>query len=252
MIDTHAHIYAEEFDADRKEMILRAQAAGLTQILMPNIDEDSIEPMKKVAREYPGYCIPMMGLHPCYVKENPHEQLETILKELDKGGYVAVGEIGIDLYWDKSTLPQQQEAFVIQCGWAFDRKLPVAIHSRESTRLLIDLLQPMQNRPGGVFHCFGGSVEEAEDIISMGMYLGIGGVVTFKNSNLSEVLKQVGPDRIILETDSPYLAPVPYRGKRNEPVYMVEVVKKLSEVLGISEKEVISKTTENARQLFQC
>jgi TatD DNase family protein len=252
MIDTHAHIYAEEFNDDRDVMIQRAKDAGITQILMPNIDEISIEPMMQLAIQYPGFCVPMMGLHPCYVKDHYKEQLDLIRQELDKGSFIAVGEIGIDLYWDKTTLTQQQEAFLIQCGWAFDRNLPVAIHSRESTRLLIELLQNMPNRPGGVFHCFGGSVEEAEDILAMGMYLGIGGVVTFKNSNLSDVLKSVGMDRILLETDAPYLAPVPYRGKRNEPSYLKEVVKKMSEIFVVSEAEVILKTSENARQLFKC
>jgi TatD DNase family protein len=252
MIDTHAHIYAEEFNEDRDLMLQRAKDAGVTQILMPNIDEMSIEPMMQLANQHPGFCVPMMGLHPCYVKENYEEQLSFIRQELDKRTFIAVGEIGIDLYWDKTTLPQQQDAFLIQCSWAAEKHLPVAIHSRESTRLLIDLLQPLKERPTGVFHCFGGSLEEAQDIVSMGMYLGIGGVVTFKNSNLSEVLNEVGIDRVILETDAPYLAPVPYRGKRNEPYYLQQVVKKLSDILGLSEEAVISKTSENARRLFKC
>lgn len=252
MIDTHAHIYAEEFNEDRDLMIQRAKDAGVTQILMPNIDEISIEPMMQLSNQYPGFCLPMMGLHPCYVKDHYKRQLEMIRQELDQGTFIAVGEIGIDLYWDKTTLPQQRDAFLIQCAWAAEKLLPVAIHSRESTRLLIDLLQPLKERPKGVFHCFGGSLEEAKDIVSMGMYLGIGGVVTFKNSNLSEVLTKVGLDYVILETDAPYLAPIPYRGKRNEPSYLQQVVKKLSDIFGHSEEEVVLKTSENARRLFKC
>lgn len=252
MIDTHAHIYAEEFNEDRDLMIQRAKDAGVTEILMPNIDEISIEPMMQLSNQYPGFCLPMMGLHPCYVKDHYKRQLEMIRQELDQGTFIAVGEIGIDLYWDKTTLPQQRDAFLIQCAWAAEKLLPVAIHSRESTRLLIDLLQPLKERPKGVFHCFGGSLEEAKDIVSMGMYLGIGGVVTFKNSNLSEVLTKVGLDYVILETDAPYLAPIPYRGKRNEPSYLQQVVKKLSDIFGHSEEEVVLKTSENARRLFKC
>lgn len=252
MIDTHAHIYAEEFDADSDEMIQRARNSGISRILMPNIDVDSIGPMMQLAEKYPGFCVPMMGLHPCYVGENPEAQLALIREKLFAGNFVAVGEIGIDLYWDKTTLPQQQMAFLTQCEWAVDLNLPVAIHSRESTRLLIDLLSNLSKRPGGVFHCFGGSLDEARDILAMDMYLGIGGVVTFKNSNLSEVLAEIGLDRLILETDSPYLAPVPYRGKRNEPSYVKEVVGKLSQIFGMPESEVISRTTQNALRLFKC
>lgn len=156
MIDTHAHIYAEEFNEDRDLMIQRAKDAGVTEILMPNIDEISIEPMMQLSNQYPGFCLPMMGLHPCYVKDHYKRQLEMIRQELDQGTFIAVGEIGIDLYWDKTTLPQQRDAFLIQCAWAAEKLLPVAIHSRESTRLLIDLLQPLKERPKGVFHCFGG------------------------------------------------------------------------------------------------
>ncbi|MFB1004152.1 MAG: TatD family hydrolase [Bacteroidia bacterium] len=251
MIDTHAHLYAEEFDEDRDAVLARAKEAGIQQVLLPNIDETTIDRLNSLAKSS-DICVPMMGLHPCYVKENYKEQLQTIKKEFTKNDYIAVGEIGIDLYWDKTTQPYQEAAFLEQCKWAEEMKLPIAIHSRESTDLIIELIKRNSFQElTGVFHCFGGSKEQAKEIIDMGFLLGIGGVVTFKNSTLREELKDISLDKIIVETDSPYLAPVPYRGKRNETSYIIEVVKQLSYVFDVPEQEIKKRTTENALALFK-
>ncbi len=251
-IDTHAHLYADEFKEDIAQVIANAQENGIAQILLPNIDEDSIAGLKQLVAKWPNYFVPMMGLHPCSVTENYKAQLAVILAELDSANYYkAVGEIGIDLYWDKTTLPYQQEAFIIQCEWAVARNLPVAIHARESTSVLIDLLQKMEHRPKGVFHCFGGTLEEANQIIALDMYLGIGGVVTFKNSSLKDILPLVPIDRLVLETDAPYLAPMPYRGKRNESSYILPIATYLSVILEKSVEEIGEITSNNARNLFK-
>jgi TatD DNase family protein len=243
-IDTHAHLYADEFKEDLAQVIVSAQENGIAQVLLPNIDEDSIAGLKELVEKWPNYFVPMMGLHPCSVTENYKAQLEIILAELDNADYYkAVGEIGIDLYWDKT--------FIIQCQWAVERNLPVAIHARESTNVLIDLLQKMENRPPGVFHCFGGTLEEANQIIALDMFLGIGGVVTFKNSTLKEILPLVPIDRLVLETDAPYLAPMPFRGKRNESSYVLNIAEFLSAILERSVEEIGAITSENARKLFK-
>jgi TatD DNase family protein len=251
MIDTHAHLYAEQFKDDLSEVINRARAVGVTQVLLPNIDLDSIESLNELVEADSLHFKPMMGLHPCSVSTDYQAVLGKILVELERRDCVAVGEIGVDLYWDKSTQKIQEEAFLIQCKWAIEHHLPIVIHSRESIDLIINLLK--ENFPSnipGVFHCFTGTVEQANEILEMGMYLGIGGVVTFKNSDLREVLKNVDINRILLETDSPYLAPVPYRGKRNESSYLVEIVKELSKIYAIPEQEVVNITTKNAMELF--
>lgn len=251
-IDTHAHLYADEFKEDIEQIINNAYNNGIAQVLLPNIDEGSIAGLKDLVKRWPNYFVPMMGLHPCSVTENYKAQLDKILHELDSVDYYkAVGEIGIDLYWDKTTLPYQQDAFITQCQWAVERHLPVAIHARESTSVLIDLLQRMEQRPQGVFHCFGGTLEEAHQIIEMDMYLGIGGVLTFKNSNLKEILPLVPIEKLLLETDSPYLAPVPFRGKRNESSYVLHIATFLSGVLNRSVEEIGEITSTNARQLFK-
>ena len=251
MIDTHAHLYAEEFDEDRDAVLARAKEAGIQQVLLPNIDETTIERLNSLAKSS-DICLPMMGLHPCYVKENYKEQLKTIKKEFTENDYIAVGEIGIDLYWDKTTQSYQEAAFLEQCRWAEEMKLPIAIHSRESTDLIIDLIKRNSFQElTGVFHCFGGSNKQAKEIIDMGFFLGIGGVVTFKNSILREELKDIPLDKVMVETDAPYLAPVPYRGKRNETSYIIEVVKQLSYVFDVSEQEIKKRTTENALALFK-
>jgi TatD DNase family protein len=248
--DTHAHLYAEEFLPDFNLILERAVAAGVTKILLPNIDISTVDSMKELCLGYPKLCLPMMGLHPCSVKEDFREQLAILKAELETGSYCAVGEIGIDLYWDQSTRDWQIEAFSEQCSWAFEKGLPIAIHSREATGLLIDILEPMRERPSGVFHCFSGNLEEAERIIAMGYYLGIGGVLTFKNSGLREVLQTIDLKHLLMETDSPYLAPVPFRGKRNESSYIPIIGSELAKVKNLSEEQVADATTQNARDLF--
>ena len=251
MIDTHAHLYAEEFDEDRDAVLVRAKEAGIQHILLPNIDETTIDRLNALAMAS-DMCVPMMGLHPCYVKEDYKEQLQTIKIEFAKNDYIAVGEIGIDLYWDKTTQAYQEVAFIEQCRWAEEMRLPIAIHSRESTDLIIELIKRNAFKElTGVFHCFGGSMEQAKEMIGMGFRLGIGGVVTFKNSTLREVLRDIALENIVVETDSPYLAPTPYRGKRNETSYITEVVKQLSYVYEVSEQEIKNRTTENALALFK-
>jgi TatD DNase family protein len=250
-IDTHAHLYADEFKDDLAEVILRAQEKGIYKVLLPNIDLDSIEPMKKIVREYPKYFVPMMGLHPCSVKPNYKEELDVVLKELQENEYCAVGEVGMDLYWDQSTKAIQDSAFRMQCQWAADLKLPLAIHSRNSTREILDILQDLKGlHLRGVFHCFSGTEQEAEELIDLGFYLGIGGVLTFKNSGLKDAIRNVSLQHIVLETDSPYLAPTPFRGKRNESSYVDLVADHMSELYGISKDDIAAQTSSNASRLF--
>ncbi len=252
MIDTHAHIYAEEFAEDQLAIIENAQEVGVTKILLPNIDSASIAGITHLVETYPQVCYRMMGLHPCSVKDNYKEELAIIKKELDAQKCVAVGEIGIDLYWDKSTQAIQEDAFLEQCQWAKDANLPIVIHSRESTTLLLDLLDVhFPKGIDGVFHCFGGTEEEADRILNRNMYLGIGGVVTFKNTTLRDVLKKVPLNSVVLETDSPYLAPMPFRGKRNESSYLSYIAKQLGEVYNLPISEIDSITTANALNLFK-
>ncbi|PCJ66950.1 MAG: hydrolase TatD [Bacteroidetes bacterium] len=252
MIDTHSHMYADAFNEDIEEAIERAKTAGLDKILLPNIDVDSISGLNQLVERHQGFFYPMMGLHPCSVTEDYKSNLELIKKELDRTECVAVGEIGVDLYWDKTKQKIQEEAFLIQCQWALEKDLPIVIHSRESTRIIIDLIQAhFRNKLTGVFHCFVGDAMEAQEIIDMGYYLGIGGVVTFKNSGLRNHLGEVPLDKILIETDSPYLAPTPYRGKRNESAYIVQVVKELSFIYNVPELEIKNITTENALKLFK-
>jgi len=251
LIDTHAHLYLEEFDNDRDAMMQRALDAGVRAFLLPNIDVQSITPMLSMCSQWSGTCFPMMGLHPTYVKDDYKAQLDIIGRHLFEGGYIAVGEIGIDLYWDTTYAIQQQEAFVQQLTWAAQSGLPVAIHTREAFHLIIDLVEQMQDgRLKGVFHCFTGGKEEARRILDLGFSLGIGGVVTYKKTDLPEVLTIVPPDRIVLETDSPYLPPVPHRGKRNESAFMVEVVNKVSDIYGVAKETMAAITTQNAIRLF--
>lgn len=251
MIDTHAHLYSDEFERNYKELFSRIEKANVSKILLPNIDSSTIKELNFLLDNYP-QCTGMMGLHPCSVKENYKDELAAIKDELYKNNkYKAVGEIGIDLYWDKTTQDIQILAFEEQCKWANELDLPIAIHTRQATYETIRVLKSMNKIPNGVFHCFSGSIEEANEIIKLGFYLGIGGVVTFKNSNLPEVLKQVPIERLVLETDSPYLSPVPYRGKRNESSYLEYIAEKLAFIYGCTVSEVIEKTTENAIKLFK-
>ena len=251
LIDSHAHIYLKEFKDDINLIIDRAKETGVEAIYMPNIDHTSIDDMLDVADKYPGYCIPMMGLHPCSVNKNSERDLYEVEDWLGKGGFAAVGEIGTDLYWDKTFWPEQQEALRIQLAMAEKFKLPFVIHCRESIDETIELLKPINDSTlAGVFHCFTGTVQQAEEIIGMGFKLGIGGVATFKNGGLEEVLEAVSLENILLETDSPYLAPVPYRGKRNEPSYVANVCEKVASVKNIDVDDVAGTTTANSLTLF--
>lgn len=250
-IDTHAHLYSEEFDADRTEMVQRALEAGLSQMYLPNIDSTSIAGMLDLETQFPGKCLAMMGLHPCYVKENYQEELALVKSWLEKRSFPAIGEIGIDLYWDKTFVKEQEEAFLTQVEWAKQYDLPIVIHSRESMDLILELLQPVRHeRLRGIFHCFGGTVQQAEAAIELGFLLGIGGVLTFKKSGLDAVLSEIDLEHLVLETDAPYLAPTPFRGKRNESSYLLKVAEKLAEVKSVSLSEVAHITTQNALQLF--
>jgi len=251
LVDSHAHIYLKEFKDDLELIIDRARETGVEAIYMPNIDHTSIDDMLAVADKYPGYCIPMMGLHPCSVGKSFEKDLYEVEDWLEKGGFAAVGEIGTDLYWDKTFWRQQQEALRIQLEMAKKFELPFVIHCRDSIDETINFIAPLNNKKlKGVFHCFGGSIQQAEDIIAMGFKLGLGGVVTFKNGGLNEVMENISLDDIMLETDSPYLAPMPYRGKRNEPAYVLKVCEKIANVKNISANDVAIRTSANSLSLF--
>lgn len=252
LVDTHTHLYAEEFDADRDEMLQRAFKNGVTKILLPNIDSTSLQGMKNLCARYPDNCYPMMGLHPCSVKDDVETELALVEKELFSNyKYYGVGEMGLDLYWDKTFYPQQKTAFIQQAKWSIELNLPLSIHTREATDEAIELLSmPELKGARGVFHCFGGTTQQAEQIIGLGFHLGIGGVLTFKNSNLGEVLAPIDLKHIVFETDSPYLAPVPYRGKRNESAYILNIAQKLAELKDISQEEIAAITTANVAAIF--
>ncbi|GAB1359283.1 TatD family hydrolase [Porphyromonadaceae bacterium] len=253
IIDSHAHIYVEEFDVDRDEMIIRSREAGIAKILMPNIDTDSLEAIKKVADTYPDYCYPMMGVHPTSIDADYKEVLAVIENELGKRKYCAIGEIGIDLYWDKTYLNEQIDAFMTQLKWAKELELPVAIHVRNGWHVALRCIKEFGNREiSGVFHCFSGSEEIATELmVYPNIYLGIGGPLTYKNATLPQVLKNVPIERIVVETDAPYLSPVPKRGKRNEPSYLSYIIEKLSEVYGVSQKAMTEQLYNNSITLFK-
>ncbi|MBK6362440.1 MAG: TatD family hydrolase [Saprospiraceae bacterium] len=249
--DTHAHVYVEEFGNDLSEVLKRAGEAGVDHIFMPNIDSGSIPALHKVEADYT-FCTAMMGLHPCHVGENFNEELKIVKEWLFGRRYAAVGEIGIDLYWDKTFVHEQEMAFRQQTEWALELNLPIVIHSRESLDMTISIVSEYVAKGiSGVFHCFTGTREQAFKIVDMGFFLGIGGVVTYKNSHLGEVLEDIPMKNIVLETDSPYLPPVPYRGKRNEPSFIIEVAKKLSLIKKMEISEIGSITTNNAKNLFR-
>lgn len=254
LIDSHNHIYAEQFQDDLDQVMERALDANVQHHLMPNIDVESIGPMHGVADRFSDRCHPMMGLHPCSVKEDFEEQLRVIDRHLFQPvrHYIAVGEIGIDLYWDKSTLAIQQEAFKRQIEWAKALDLPIVIHARDSFKELFEVVDEMHDeRLRGVFHCFTGTLEDAKHIEAYGSFMmGIGGVLTFKNGKIDQFINELDMNRLILETDSPYLAPKPHRGKRNEPAYTALVATKLSELTGKSLEEISEITTSNCKRLF--
>lgn len=251
LIDTHSHIYSAEFDADRTLMIERAEKEGVGKILLPAVDAESHELMLKVEKENPGKCFSMMGVHPCSIKENYQAELKIAREYFDERKFIAVGEIGLDFYWDKTFTEQQYLAFHEQIEWASHFDVPIVIHSRNATDECIKVVtEDQKGKLRGVFHCFSGTTEQAQQIIDLGFYLGIGGVLTFKNSGLDKVIENINLDNVVLETDAPYLAPMPFRGKRNEPSYLKYVVEKLSTIKNVSMDEVASITTVNAEKLF--
>ena len=253
LTDTHAHLYVEEFDADRDDVMRRALEAGVTRFFIPAIDASYSARMQALKEAWPGQVFLMSGLHPTHVKENWKEELRLVEEQLSTGAYVAVGEIGIDLYWDRSRLAEQTEAFRRQIALARAHRLPIVIHCRESFEEIFEVLEA-EKGPGlrGIFHCFTGTREQAWKAISYQMKLGIGGVSTFKNGKIDTFLHEIPLEHIVLETDSPYLAPVPYRGKRNEPAYLRQVLTKLAAVYGKSEEEIAAITTANSREVFGC
>lgn len=249
--DTHTHLYSNEFDQDRDEMIQRAIDAGVSRFFIPAIDSASTQAMYDLENAYPSSVFLMMGLHPTHVKDNYLEELKHVAEELAKRKFFAVGEIGIDLYWDKTHLPQQQDAFRKQIQLAKQYKLPIVIHCREAFDEIFEILEEEKSTDlFGIFHCFSGTYEQALQAISYNMKLGIGGVVTFKNGKIDQFLAQIDLKHLVLETDSPYLAPVPFRGKRNESSYLVNVVAKLAAIYNLPQEEIARITTENSITLF--
>ena len=252
MIDTHTHLYSEEFDKDRAEMIARAKAAGVTRCFIPAIDSSYTERMFQLKNEYPDYVFLMNGLHPCNVKENYKEELTHVENLMPTHSFCAIGEIGIDLYWDKTFLKEQQEAFAWQIQLAKKHQLPIVIHCREAFDEVFEVLESEKGDDlFGIFHCFSGTEAQAHRAIGYGLHLGIGGVVTFKNGNIDKFLRNIDLQHIVLETDSPYLAPVPYRGKRNESAYIVQVADKLSDIYELPVDEIKRIMTENATKIFK-
>jgi TatD DNase family protein len=252
LIDTHTHIFSEEFDSDLTETIRRAEEAGVRKFCLPNIDIDSIHRLDTLVENYPVSCYPMMGLHPTSVDANFQQTLETIRSRFEKRKYIAVGEIGLDLYWDKTHLREQIQAFETQLRWSIEWDLPVAIHTREALPFVFESIRKIgADKLRGVFHSFGGSREDLEEALRCENFmLGINGVITYKKADFREYLPIAPIERILLETDAPYLSPVPYRGKRNEPAYIVKVVEKLSEVYELPVDIIARKTTENAERMF--
>ena len=250
-IDTHAHVYASELTSDLDLVMKNALAIGINKIIMPAIDSSSLDAMLKVEQQFPENCIAMMGLHPCYVKENYKEELKLVEEWIGKRKFIAIGEIGLDFYWDKTFTKEQHIVFETQMQWALDLNVPIAIHTRNAMGETIEAVKPFAKKGlRGVFHCFSGSKESAEQIIGMGFHLGLGGVLTYKNAGVAEAVKDIPMEYLVLETDAPYLAPVPYRGKTNEPAFMLEVAKKLAEIKSLPLHEIAAITTSNAEKLF--
>jgi TatD DNase family protein len=253
LIDTHTHLYLPEFHDEMEKYIDRCKKQNISKLYLPNIDASSIDEVHKLADDYPGYCIPMMGLHPCYVKKDYRDQLSIIEKNLAERKYAAVGEIGIDLHWDKTFKEEQVDAFRRQISLAKQYKIPIVIHSREAQDLTIEIVTEMKDENlRGIFHCFSGSIEQAKQIMDIGdFYMGIGGVLTYKNSGLDKVVENIPLSYLVLETDSPYLTPTPHRGKRNESSYIIFIAEKLALVKNTTLEEVSRLTSDNAAKVFQ-
>lgn len=251
MIDTHCHLYSKEFSADIDAVMQRATEVGITACYLPAIDSSTHEDMISLEARYKNMCFAMIGLHPCSVKEDFEHELEIIEKYLTQRPFYAIGETGLDFYWDTSFKSQQYIALERQIGWALKYKLPLVLHARNATTETIDVIRYYKNSGlRGIFHCFGGTIEEAQQIIDCHFLLGIGGVVTYKNSGLQNVIPHISLQHLVLETDAPYLSPVPYRGKRNESSYLVEIGRKIAELKGVSLSDVVERTNENATALF--
>ncbi|VAW25285.1 Uncharacterized metal-dependent hydrolase YcfH [hydrothermal vent metagenome] len=249
--DTHTHLYSEQFNEDREEMVQRAINVGVTRFFVPAIDSSYLNAMLNLEKAFPNNTFLMMGLHPTHVKENVEGELIFVKKWLDKRTFYAVGEIGIDLYWDKTFLKQQQLAFKTQIKWAKEKNLPIVIHCRDAFDEIFEILEEVKDEKlFGIFHCFTGNLEQAKKAISYNMKLGIGGVVTFKNGKIDQFLNQIPLKNIVLETDAPYLAPTPFRGKRNESSYITKVLDKLAKIYTVSPQEIANITTQNSKEIF--
>ncbi len=251
-VDTHTHLFSDAFDEDRAQVVQTAIDAGVSKLLLPNIDVQTIDAMHELENQFPQNCFSMMGLHPGSVTQNWEKDLEIVKKHLFSRKYIAVGEIGMDLYWDKTFMEEQKQAFKLQVEWAKELRIPIAIHARDAFDEIFEILDRINDENlTGVFHCFTGTKEQADHIQSYGGFkLGIGGVLTYKKAGLDEVLSQINLKELILETDSPYLAPVPFRGKRNQSSYVLHIAEKLSEVYELPLSEIERQTTENAMELF--
>ncbi len=252
MIDTHAHLYLEDFDKDRNTLMQRMQDVGVEKVFLPNIDSSTTEALLRMETAFPARAYPMMGLHPCSVKEDVEKELQQVNKWLSKRDFAAVGEIGLDFYWDTTFKEQQIQAFSTQIDWALQHNLPIVIHARNSIDKCIEIVSAKQKGDlKGIFHCFSGTREQAEKIIELGFLMGIGGIVTFKKSLLPDVLRNIDLDHVVLETDAPYLTPVPHRGKRNESSYIPFIAAKIAEIKEISVERVAEITTSNALRLYR-
>jgi TatD DNase family protein len=252
LIDTHCHLYLDEFDEDRQQVMERAAAQGVERFYLPAIDSTVLSRVLQMEKDFPGRCSAMTGLHPCSVKENYATELLVVEQQLSVRKFAAIGESGLDFYWDKTFVSQQYDAFKKQVDWAKQYGIPVVIHSRQSTQECIDLIKGLKDeRLTGIFHCFGGSLEEARQISALGFYLGIGGVVTYKNSGLAAVIEQLPLDNIVLETDAPYLTPAPFRGKRNESAYLQYIAQKIADIKKMTIEEVAAITSSNADKVFK-
>lgn len=252
LIDTHAHLYATEFTEDLEDVIERAKQNNIYKVLLPNIDEKSIEPLKSLIQKDSDFFVPMMGLHPTSVKSNYKKILLSIKNELQTGKYIAVGEIGIDLYWDKTFIKEQTVAFHTQIEYALEYNLPIAVHARDSFSEILEILETYKNTSlQGVLHSFTGTTEEAKQAIDLGFYIGVGGITTFKNSGLGRIIANQPLNKLILETDSPYLAPTPLRGKRNESAFLIHIAHNLAKLKNTTIEEISNATTQNAKNLFK-
>jgi len=250
IIDTHCHLYVDEFKNDVDEVVARAKQKGIEKFYLPAIDSETTEAMLALEKKFPE-CFAMTGLHPCSVKENYGEELKLVERWLNERAFAAVGEIGLDFYWDTTFLSQQYEVFKIQMQWAFERNMPIVIHTRNAMNEAIDMVKPFAEKGlRGIFHCFSGTYGQARQIIDMNFLLGIGGVITYKNSGLQSVLEKISLDHVVLETDAPYLTPVPYRGKRNESSYLELILAKIAEIKKVAEEDVANITTANAEKIF--